>query len=133
MRIITEATAGGSNLQNNITSNVNTGGGYFSHFSIIGANPFKGFRTFERDNNNPSLRNNNNNNSLLLPLSGFGGGLEGGFNPPLEGNIRELDPNVVALVNVLTGANLRINHMERKSNHIKLTEFEEIKVKDPNE
>ncbi len=54
----TGATAGGSNLQNNATSNMNTGGGHFSHFGTIRANPFGGFEAFENNNNN----NNNNNN-----------------------------------------------------------------------
>src|SRR6266542_3437803 len=111
MRTITEATAGGSNQQNNATSNVNTGGGYFSHFETVGANPVEGFGAF---------RNNNNNNPLLpslpLPLSGFGEGLGGGFNPLPEGNAGGLDSNVAALVNALTGANLGINHIDRESN-----------------
>src|SRR6266542_4087203 len=79
MRTITEATAGGSNQQNNATSNVNTGGGYFSHFETVGANPVEGFGAFRNNNNNPPPGNNNNNNPLLpslpLPLSGFGEGL----------------------------------------------------------
>ena len=135
MGTTTGATAGGSNLQNNITSNVNTRGGYFLHFGIIGANQAEGFGAFGNNNTNPPSENNNGNNPLLppLPLSEFGGGLGGGFNPPPGGNVRGLDPNVAALVNVLTGANLGINHVERKSNHVKLTEFRGTEAEDPNE
>jgi len=61
-----------------------------------------------------------------LSLSEF----EEGFNPPLGENARELDPNIVALVNVV---NLEINHIERKSNHVKSTEFRKIEAEDPNE
>ncbi len=39
---------------------------------------------------------------------------------------------MVVLVNVLTKANLRINHIERESNYVKFTKFKEIKVEDPN-
>ncbi len=45
---MTGATAGGSN---NITSNVNTGGGYFSHFRTVGANLIGGFGAFGNNNN----------------------------------------------------------------------------------
>ncbi len=127
------ATVGRSSQQNNTTSTGNTEGGYFLHFDIIRANLLGGFRAFERDNNNSPLGNNNNNNSPLLLLSGFEGGLEGGFNLPSKGNAKELDPNVTALVNTLTGANLRINHIERESNHVKLTEFGRTEAEDPNE
>ncbi len=68
-----------------------------------------------------------------MPSPGFGKGLEEGFNPPPEGNARGLDPNVIVLVNVLTGVNLGINHIERKSNHIKPMEFRGIEAEDPNE
>src|SRR6266508_7022536 len=62
VRMTTGATAGGSNSQNNITSNVNTGGGYFPHFETVGANPIGGFRAFGNNNNNLPSGNNNNNN-----------------------------------------------------------------------
>src|SRR6266498_2531954 len=120
MRMTIGATAGGSSTQNNATSNVNTEGGYFPYFRIVGANPIGGFGAFRNNNNNWPLGNNNNNNLLLLPLLpllGFRGGLGGGFNPPPGGNTRGLDPNVAALVNALTGANLGVNHVERESNH----------------
>ncbi len=136
MRMTTGATAGGSNQQNNATSNVNTGGGYFPYFRTVGANPIRGFEAFGNNNNNPPSGNNNNNNPLplpSLPLSGFEEGLGGGFNPPLGRNARRLDPNIAALVNALTGANLGINYVERESNHVKLTEFEGIEAEDPNE
>jgi len=68
-----------------------------------------------------------------LPLSGFGEGLGGGFNPLPEGNAGGLDSNVAALVNALTGANLGINHIDRESNHVKLIEFGGIEAEDPNE
>ncbi len=114
---------------------MNTRGGYFSHFEIVGANPFRGFRTFKNNNNNLPSRNNNNNNlslsSLPLPLPGFGKSLGGGFNPPLGGNARRLDSNVAALVNTLTGANLRINHIEREFNHVKPMEFRGNKSRRP--
>ena len=129
----TEAIVGGSNSQNNTTSNVNTRGEYFPHFGIIGVNPFEGFGAFEKGNNNsPPGNNNNNNPSPLLPLPEFEGGLGGGFNPLPEGNAGGLDPNVAALVNALIEANLGINYVERKSNYVKLTEFGEIEVEDPN-
>ncbi len=139
-----EATAGGSNQQNNATSSMNIGGGYFLHFGTIGANPIGGFGAFgnnnnpppENNNNNPPSENNNNNNPPSLPplLSpGFEGGLEEGFNPPPGGNARGLDPNVAALVNALAGANLGVNHVERELNHIKPTEFERTEAEDPNE
>ncbi len=38
MGTTTGATAGGSNIQNNVISIGNTKGRYFSHFSMIGAN-----------------------------------------------------------------------------------------------
>src|SRR6266498_2841064 len=130
MRTTTGAIAGGSNQQNNATSNVNTGGGHFLHFRTIG-----GFGTFRNNNNNQPLGNNNNNNPPPppFPLPGFGGGLEGDFNSPPGRNAGGLDPNVAALVNALTGANLRTNHVKRESNHVKLTEFRRTEVKDPNE
>ncbi len=135
MRITTKATAEGNNSQNNATSNINTRGGHFPYFGTVGVNSFGGFGTFENNNNNLSSGNNNNNNSspLSLLLLGFRKGLRGGFNPPSGENTRGLDPNVAALVNVLTGANLGINHVERESNHIKLTEFRETEAENPNE
>src|SRR6266540_3164655 len=114
---------------------MNTGGGYFSHFETIGISMIRGFGAFGNSNNNPPSGNNNNNNPLpssSLPSSEFGGGLGGGFNPP-EGNTRELNPNVAALVNVLTEANLEINHVERESNHVKPTEFGGTEAEDSNE
>jgi len=132
--MITGTTAGGSNQQNNAISNMNTEGGYFPHFGTVGANPVGGFGAFGNNNNNPPLGNNNNNNPpLSLPLSGFGEGLGGGFNSLSEGNARGLDSNVAALVNALTRINLEINHVERESNHVKLTEFGETEAEDPNE
>src|SRR6266540_618668 len=146
MGITTGTTAGGSNPQNNITSNVNTRGRHFSHFETIGANLLEGFEAFRNNNNNspsennnnnnPPLGNNNNNNSPLLPPLpplGFREGLEGGFNPLPGGNARGLDSNIAALVNALAGVNLRINHVERESNHVKPTKFGGIEVEDPNE
>ena len=44
-----------------------------------------------------------------------------------------LDPNVAALVNALTGANLEINHVKKESNHVKLTEFGRTEAEDSNE
>ena len=135
METTTEVMVGGSNPQNNATSNVNIGGGYFSHFEIIGANLFEGFGIFGNNNNNPPSGNNNNNNlplPLLLP-SGFRGGLGGGFNPPPRGNVRGLDLNVIVLVNALIEANLGINCVERESNHVKPTEFRGTEAEDPNE
>ncbi len=131
MRTTTKAIAGENNQQNNITSNMNTGEGYFLHFETVGANLIRGFGAFE-NNNNPPSGNNNNNNLPPLPPPGFEGGLEGGFNPLLGGNAGGLDPNVAALVNVLTGANLGANYIERKSNHVKLTEFRRTEAEDPN-
>ncbi len=109
MRIITGATAGGSNIQNNVTSNINAEERNFLHFGTIGVNLMGGFGTFRNNNNNLPLGNNNNNNPLPLSPSGFGGGLGGGFNLPPEENAGGLDSNVAALVNALTGANLGIN------------------------
>ena len=136
MGMITEATAGGSNQQNNATSNVNIEGGHFPHFGTVGANLIGGFRAFENNNNNLPLGNNNNNNpSPLSPLPspGFEGGLGGGFNLSSEGNAEGLDPNVAALINALAGVNLGINHVDRESNHVKLTEFRGTEAEDPNE
>ena len=135
MGMTTEATAGGSNQQNNTTSNMNTGGEHFSHFGIIGANLFGGFGAFGNNNNNPPPGNNNNNNSppSPLPLPGFEGGLGGGFNPPPGGNAGGLDLNVTALINALAGANLEVNHIDRESNHVKPTEFGGTEAEDPNE
>ena len=130
------ATAGGSNQQNNATSNMNIGGGHFSHYEIIEANLIGGFEAFGNNNNNPPPGNNNNNNPPPLPPlppSGFGGELGGGFNPPPGGNAGRLDSNVAALVNALTGANLGINHVDRESNHVKLTEFRGTEAEDSNE
>ena len=133
MRTTTGTTAGESNPQNNATSNVNIGGGYFPHFGIVGANLIGGFGTFGNNNNNPPSGNNNLPLLPLLPLPGFGGWLGGGFNLPPGGNAERLDPNIAALVNALIGANLGINHVERESNHVKLTEFGGIEAEDPNE
>ena len=66
-------------------------------------------------------------------LLGFGGGLGGGFNLPPGGGLGGLDPNVAALVNALTGANLGENYVEREANHVKPTEFGETEAEDPNE
>ncbi len=114
---------------------MNTGEGHFPHYGTVGVNPFGGFETFGNNNNNPPLGNNNNNNPPLLPLplSGFREGLGGSFNLPLGENARGLDLNVTALVNALTGANLEINHIERESNYVKLTEFGGTEVEDSNE
>ncbi len=119
MRMTTGTTAGGSNQQNNTTSNMNTEGGYFPHFETIEANPLGGFGTFRNNNNNLPLENNNNNNPPPpppLPPPEFRGGLGGDFNPLSGGNAEGLDPNVAALVNVLAGANLGMNHVDRESN-----------------
>src|SRR6266498_1436647 len=92
---------------------MNTEGGHFSHFETIGANPVREFGAFGNNNNNSPSENNNNNNPPLLSLPlppGFGGGLEGGFNPLPRGNAERLDPNVTALVNTLTIANLETNY-----------------------
>ncbi len=106
MKIITEAIAEGSNPQNNVTSNMNTEGEHFSHFGTIRANLFRRFGAFGENN---------------------------GFNLPLRGNAKGLDPNVTVLVNALTGANLGINYVKRESNHVKTTEFGRIEAEDPNE
>src|SRR6266540_7480159 len=130
MRMTTGATAGESSQQNNATSNVNTRGGYFPHFGTVGSNPIGEFEAFENNNNNnlpPSLPP-----LPPLPPPGFGGGLGGGFNPPPGGNAEGLDPNVAALVNILSGANLGVNHVDRESNHVKLTEFGGTEAEDPN-
>src|SRR6266542_2651024 len=136
----TRVTAGGSSSQSNATSNVNTRGGYFPHFGTVGANLIGGFGAFGSNNTNPPLGNNNNNNLLSLPPSlpllsppGFEGGLGGGFNPLPGGNAEGLDPNVTALINALAGANLGVNHVDRESNHVKLTEFGGTEAEDPNE
>src|SRR6266498_2872175 len=103
MGTTTGATARESNQQNNATSNVNIGGEHFLHFRTVGANLLGGFRAFRNNNNNnqPLGNNNNNNPPSSLPLSGFGGGLEEGFNLSGE-NAGGLNPNVAALVNALT-------------------------------
>src|SRR6266498_80881 len=113
---------------------MNIGGEHFSHFGIIGTNSYEGFGTFRGGNNNPPSGNNNNNNPLLpFPLLGFGGGLGGGFNPLSGRNAGGLDPNIIALVNALAGANLGINYIKRKSNHVKLIEFGGTEAENPNE
>ena len=136
IRTTTGATAGRSNQQNNATSNVNTGEGYFSHFETVGANLIGRFGVFGNTNNNPPPGNNNNNNPSPLPplpSPGFEGGLGGGFNPSSGGNAGGLDPNVAALVNALTGANLGVNYAKRESNHVKPNEFRRTEAEDPNE
>jgi len=100
METTTGATAEGNNQQNNVISNMNIGGGYFLHFKTI-----RGFGAFRNNNNNPPLGNNNNNNPPPLP-SLLSPGFGGGFNPLPGGNAGGLDPNIAALVNILTGANL---------------------------
>ncbi len=110
------ATARKSNQQNNATSNVNTEGEHFSHFRTVRANPFEGFGAFGGgNNNNPPLGNNNGNNL------------------PSGKNAEGLNPNVIALINALTEANLGINYVERESNHIKLIEFRGTEAEDFNE
>ena len=132
--MIAEATAEGSNQQNNAISNMNTRRGQFSHFGTIEANPFRRFGIFGNNNNIlPPENNNNNNPPPLLSLSGFGEGLGGGFNLLSERNARGLDSNVATPVNVLIRANLGINHVKRELNHIKLTEFGRIEAENPNE
>ncbi len=54
------------------------------------------------------------------------------FNPPSKENLEGLNPNIVVLVNILIGANLRINHVKRELNYIKLIEFMKMEVKNPN-
>src|SRR6266542_1917937 len=108
----TGVTAGEIDSQNNIASIGNIEGEYFSHFDTIGANLFgEGFEVFGKNNNNNnnSPSGNNNNNPSPLSPPGFKGGLGKSFNLSLGGNAKELDPNVAALVNALTGANLGIN------------------------
>jgi len=95
----------------------------FSHFSIVSHN-FEGFR---EDNNN-----NNNNLLLLLSLSGFKKEFEREFNPLSGKNLKALDLNMIVLVNVLVEVNLKINHIEKKSNHVKLIKFEKTEVKNLN-
>ena len=112
---------------------MNTKRGHFSHFSIIGANLFGGFGAFGESNNNSPSENNNNNNPLPPSSPGFKEDLGGGFNLPPEGNARGLDPSIAALINALIGINLRINHVERESNHVKLTEFGGTEAEDFNE
>ncbi len=64
----------------------NTGGEYFSYFSIIGVNLFEEFGTFKENNNN-NLPSRNNNNNNLPP------GFRGGFNlSPSEGKFRKIRP-----------------------------------------
>ena len=113
---------------------MNTEDGHFSYFEMIEANLIRGFRTFRNNNNNLLSGNNNNNNPPPPPLlpPKFEGGLGGGFNL-LGENARGLDPNVAALVNALTEANLGINYVKKESNHIKLTEFGGTEVEDSNE
>ncbi len=100
---------------------------------MISANPFRGFGTFEGSNNNNNLPSENNNNNNPPPLPGFGGELEEEFNLSLGENVKGLDPNMIALVNALTGANLEINYAERESNHVKLTEFRGMEAENSNE
>ena len=59
---------------------MNTKERHFLYFGTIEANPLRGFGAFENNNNNPPSGNNNNNNPLPLLPSGFGEGLEEGFN-----------------------------------------------------
>ncbi len=126
MEIATEMTAEGSNTQNNIISIRNTREGHFLYFDTIGVNSFEGFRIFEEKNNNNLLLKKNNNN--LLPLPEFEGELKGKLNLlSSRENLRGLDPNIVALINALIGANLGINHIERESNHVKLIDLEKWK------
>src|SRR6266498_191504 len=100
MGTTTGAMAGGSNWQDNMTSNMNIRKEHFSYFGIVGANPFRRFEAFrESNNNNPPPKNNNSNNlplPLLLP-PGLEGGLEASFNLLLKRNARGLDPNVAVL------------------------------------
>jgi len=131
MGTTTGITAGGSE-QNNNTSTGNTEREYFPYFDTIGTNPFRGFGTFENNNGSPSRNNNNNNPPLPLLSPGFEGELGGEFNPPLRRNAEGLDLNVTVLVNALTEVNLRINHVERESNHIKPIEFGGTEVEDLN-
>ncbi|SRR6266542_490223 len=102
----------------------NIGKEHFLYFSTIRHNLFGGFE---------SLRNNNGNNLLSLSLLEFKKGLEEGFNLLSRKNLRRLDLNVAALVNVLTRVNLKVNYIKRKSNHVKLTEFRRIEAEDFNE
>ncbi len=137
MRIIIRVTVERNNQQQNTASIRNTEGEYFPHFGIIEANPFEGFGAFGENNNNNNLPSGNNNNNNLLPSLGFEEGFEGelerDFNLPPRENAEGLDSNIVALVNALTEVNLKINHTKGEINHIKLTEFKGMEVKDSNE
>jgi len=83
-----------------------------------------------------NLEENNFNNPPLLPLSAnlFRNIRED--NLPLNNNNPSsggLDPNVIALMNALTGMNLTGRHYLREGSFIKLTEFGRTETKDLNE
>ncbi len=54
-------------------------------------------------------------------------------NSLLEGNLKELDLNINALVNTLTELNLENLILKKESNFIKLIKFEEIELENPND
>jgi len=87
-----------------------------------------------KGNNLPARNNNFNNLSPPPPANLFNN--IGGFNSLSNNNnllSGELNLNITALVNVLTGMNLIRIYYLREGSFIKLTEFGGIKMEDPNE
>ncbi len=67
------------------------------------------------------------------PGGGNPGGLPGGRGNPENNNPEGLDPNVIALVNALTGMNIGGEYAFREGSFIKPAEFEGTEMEDLNE
>ncbi len=133
------ATQGGSN-----TGNPGNSTGGFNFFNNLYGNT-EGFGY-----NLPQSQGFGFNNIQNL-LPGFGEGFGGGFGggnpggnlgrlpegpggpPGGGGNPGGLDPNVAALVNALTGMNIRGGYVSREDSFVKPTEFRGTEIEDPNE
>ncbi len=114
------ATQGGSGTENPGNS---TGG--FNFFNNLYGN-MGGF--------NPPHSQRFGFNNTQNPPPGFGGGFGEGFGGGnLGGNPGGLDPNVAALVNALTGMNIRGGYASREGSFVKPGEFGGTETEDPNE
>ncbi len=147
--IMTGATQGGSSIRNpgNSTGRFNffnslypnTGG--FGNLGNLGSQlQNQGFR-FNNIQNPPSgfeggFGGGNPRRNPEGPPGRGSGGPPGGFGEENPGNMNNpggLDPNVAALVNALTGMNIRGEYASKEGSFVKPGEFGGTEIEDPNE
>src|SRR6266540_4340724 len=133
-------TITGATQERSSTENPRNSTGEFNFFNNLYLNT-GGFGYYGSQPQNQGFGFNNTQN----PPPGFGGGFgegnpegpPGGGNPGGSpeggGNPGGLDPNVAALVNVLTGMNIRGGYAPREGSFVKSAEFGETETEDPNE